>query len=326
MTKYVKKKKLSEIKDGDRVDDIFVVKFKKGVRSYQRGFVFTLTISDASNRNVEYKYWGGTDETRVRSVYNSIKADSIVHVQGKAATYQGELQITTNEPDVIEALAEGEFDPGEFIKPSKKDIEKMYRELIAAVESVSNPGLKEMLVKIFTDETVADAFKKHPGAIEIHHNWIGGLLEHTLEVLKFSLLAHELYPQLDRDLLIAGSLLHDIGKLEEIEVTSRIKGTKRGQLAGHLMLSAIYVSRKLDEAKIDIDVKDRILHIIASHHGRNEYGSPKEPMFPEAFVVYYADELSAKTSEMVEFVESAREGTEDEFMYNKRSGKNILLR
>ena len=126
--------------------------------------------------------------------------------------------------------------------------------------------------------------------------------------------------------LIAGALLHDIGKLEEIEVTSRIKGTKKGQLAGHLVLSAIFVSKKCDEIEMDDEIKNKLLHMIVSHHGKSEYGSPKEPMFPEALVVYYSDELSSKVAEMLGFVESAKSETEDDFMYHPRNKKNILLR
>ena len=143
--------------------------------------------------------------------------------------------------------------------------------------------------------------------------------------MNYCRLSWDYFPQLNKDLLIAGALLHDIGKLEEIGVTSRIKGTNKGQLTGHLILSAIFVSNKCNEFQLDEAIKNKLLHIIVSHHGKLEFGSPKEPMFPEAVAIYYADEMSSKLAEMLEFIEDAKLSTEDDFMFHRRSGKNILL-
>lgn len=326
MEKFSKKQKISEFKDGDKVDDVFVVKFKKGFNQYSNGFYFELTVSDNSGRNIECKYWGGREEAKVRALYDSIKPDSIVHVQGKVARYKDKLQLTTNEPSIIEVLKGDQYNEGDFIKPAKKDLDKMYSQLLAFVGEVKNPKLKEMLNRVFKDKEMEAKFKKHPGAIEIHHNWVGGLLEHVLEVAEYCKTSWLLFPQLDKDLLIAGALLHDIGKLEEMTVTSRIKGTKKGQLSGHLVLSAVFVSKKCDEVGLDDETRDKLIHIIISHHGRAEYGTPKEPMFPEALVVYYADELSARLAEMTEFIEYSKAETEDDFMFSKRHNRNILLK
>lgn len=326
MNKFIKKQKISELKEGDKVDDIFFVKFKKGISQYAKGFSFELTLSDNSGRNIDYKYWGNNDETKVKSLYESIKADSIVHVQGKISVYKDKLQFVTNEPFIIEVLKEDQFNQADFVKQPKKDINLMYSKLLNIIDKVENFQIKELLNNVFKDKKVEEKFKIHPGAIEIHHNWIGGLLEHTLEIADYCRLSWEIYPTLNKDLLIAGALLHDIGKIEEINVTSRIKGTRKGQLIGHLIISAIFVSNKCDELKIEEDIKNKLLHIITSHHGKLEFGSPKEPMFPEAVVIYYADELSSKLAEMIEFIEEAKLNTEDDFMFNKRYSRNILLK
>ena len=259
-------------------------------------------------------------------LYDSIKADSVVHVQGRVSLYGGKLQLTTNEPFIIEPLKESEYDKADFIKPARKDIDEMYSELKSAIDDVKNQDIKKLLENIFNEPAMKAKFKTHPGAIEIHHNWIGGLLEHTLEVLKYSLLSIELFPVLDKDLLIAGALLHDIGKLDELEVTSRIKGSDSGQLVGHIVLSTIFVSNEMDKLNLDQELKNKLLHIIVSHHGKTEYGSPKEPMFPEAVVVYYADEMSSKIAEMTEFIKDSMEDTEDNFMYHRRKQHNIYLK
>lgn len=326
MEKFIKKQSISDLKELNIVDDVFFVKFKKGMKPYTKGFSFELMLSDKSGQNIEYKYWGGQEEAKVKGLYNSIKADSIVHVQGRVGMYNERLQLTTNEPFIIEVLKEGQYNEADFIKPAKKDINAMYSKLLEVIESVENPKIKELLEKIFKDKDMEIKFKNHPGAIDIHHNWVGGLLQHTLEVLDYCKISWELFPELNKDLLIAGALLHDIGKLEEIGVTTRIKGTKRGQLISHLVLGSIFVSKKCNEVGMDEELESKLLHIVVSHHGKTEFGSPKEPMFPEAVAVYYADELSSKIAEMIEFINDAKLNTEDDFMFHKRSGRNILLR
>ncbi len=312
--------------EGAQVDDIFVVKFKKGFAPYANGFSFELTLSDNSGKNIEYKYWGQKDENKVRALYDSIKPDSIVRVQGKVGVYKERLQLTTNEPFLLEVLKEGEYNASDFLRKAEKDIEKMFSVLIDEINKIKNTQIKNLLQNIFNDESISTRFKTAPGSIEIHHNWIGGLLEHTLEVIEYCKKSIELFPELDRDLLIAGAILHDIGKMEELEVTTRIKGTIKGQMIGHLSLSAIFVSKKCDEIGMDDDIKNKLLHLIVSHHGRVEWGSPKEPMTAEAFALYYADELSSKLSGILNFIENSRETTEDDFMFHPRLGRNILLR
>jgi len=326
MEKFTKKHAIASLKEGDRIDDIFVVKIKKGLIQYAKGFAFELILSDSSGKSLEYKYWGSQDKDKVKALYDSIKPDCIVHVQGVVSSYKGKLQLTTNEPDKIEVLEKGQYAESDFIKPAKKNVDEMYVELLNAIDSVENKKLKAMLNSIFGTDEIEKKLKVHAGAIEMHHNWIGGLLQHMLEVLEFCKKAHELFPQLDRDLLMAGALLHDLGKLEEIEMTSRIKSTTKGQLLGHIILTAIFVSKKCDEAGLDEMTKNKLLHIIASHHGKYEQGSPKEPAFPEALAIYYADEMSAKLADLIEFIENSKNDTNDEFMFHDRIKRNILLR
>ncbi len=322
---YSKKKPISKLRDGERVEDIFVVKIKKGLSSYAKGFRFSLILSDSTGRSVEYFYWGGENEEEVRSIYDSIRKDDVVLVRGWFSIYNGKPRISTNPPDSIRPLSEGEYDPREFIMPARRPVGEMREELGRHIESVTNQEVRRVLERVFS-EPFLSKFSEHPGAVEIHHNWTGGLLQHTLEVARYSLLSAELFPELDRDILLAGALLHDIGKTEEIETTTRIKATVRGQLKGHIPMGFHMLSKIMEELGTEEGVRNKILHIILSHHGHNDFGSPKEPMFPEAVVVYYADEMSSKVSEIVEFVKETRESTEDEFMYHKRHSRNIFLR
>lgn len=324
--KLTKKQPINNLKESQQVDDIFVVKIKKGITPYSKGNSFQLILSDSSGQTIDFKYWGGTDLEPIQKLSDSIKADSIVLVKGRVSSYNGKLEISTNDIASIRPLEIDEYEQNEFVKKAKRDIETMYSEMLKVISSVSNSELKEMLHSIYTDSNVVEKIKTYPAAIEIHHNWIGGLMQHMLEMVSYCELAVKIHPSLNRDILIAGVLLHDIGKIEELEVTSRIKGTTKGQLLGHIPLGFSFVTKKMDDLKVDEGLRNKILHIIVSHHGKLEFGSPKTPMLPEAIVINYVDELSSKVTEMIEFIEGIKESTEDDFMYSRRKGHNIFLR
>jgi 3'-5' exoribonuclease len=325
MAKYRKRQAIDSLKEGVRVDDVFVVKMKKGFSQYAKGFSFHLVLTDASGRSIDYRFWGGQDEAAVRRIYDSVPSDGVVLVRGKAAKYMDKLQVATNEPDTIAPVAAGDYDPADFIPGAKADIDEMWGRLTGLVEGVRDPGIKALLRRIFLQSEAGERFKRHPGAIEIHHNWVGGLLQHTLEVAEYALLSKKHFPELDEDLIVAGALLHDIGKLEELEATTRIKGTRRGQLEGHIALGYAMAIKAMDELGTPDPARGKLLHILLSHHGCEEYGSPKPPMLPEAYAIHHADAASSQVASIIEYVKWAKDSTEDEFMYHKRHGHNILL-
>jgi len=327
MDKILKEKLLNEYHEGDSVKDIFVVKIKKGISEYAKGYYISLILTDSSGKSIDYRYWGGPDENKVKQMYASIKDDSVIYIEGQFSSYKGKPQITSNEQQSIKVLEKGQYNEEDFIKRTKKDVETLYLRLKEYANKVVDPKLKLLLENIFSQE-IGQNFKKHPAAISIHHNWIGGLLEHTLEVVKYCELSKELFPELNQDLLLTGALLHDIGKLEEMEMTTRIKGTNKGMFSGHLVLGAILASKKMDEIGLEEGQKDKILHMIVSHHGKEENGTPKEPMFPEAVALYYADESSSKIAEMLNFIEDSKNETEDDFMpkWEKNRPTNVFLR
>ena len=323
MEKLMKKQKISSLKEGDLVDDIFVVKIKKSVAPYSKGFYFALLLSDDSGGNIEYRHWGNDNEDEIRELFKSIKEDSIIRITGKVSSYRKKLQISSGLLCELKVLEPDEYE-GDFIKVSKKDIEEMYKTLLSKINSVENQELKKLLLNIFDE--VGEKFKNHAGAISIHHNFRGGLLEHTLEVIGYCERSIKFFSELNRDLLLTGAILHDIGKIEELELTTRVKGSQKGQFVGHLVLGLNFVSKKLEEIEIDETTKNQILHLLVSHHGRLEYGSPKEPMTLEAVALYYADELSSKISEMLNIIEEEKNNTEDDFFYSYRKRINIFLR
>jgi 3'-5' exoribonuclease len=294
----LKKKSTDQISDGEMVDDIFIAR--------ARGDSIVLMDSGTGALECHSDHWPA-----------GIRGGAVVHVIGRAVYSAGRMRILC---DSIETLEHGTFTLEGLLKPPRRDPEEMRRELFSAIESVEDEETKALLNEIFGSSEM-ERFFVYPGALEIHHAWTSGLLQHTLEVLKCALLAGDMNG-MSRDLLTAGALLHDVGKVFELDDGIRI--SREGALLGHITQGIIYVSKKCDTLNMSGERRDKILHIIASHYGKLEYGSPKEPMFPEAFAVYYGDELSAKLSRIMDFV-SAQDGTED-FAYSARDRRSIFLR
>lgn len=314
-----KKKGIKEYQKYEPIKDIFVVKYKKPIEKYSKGYMFEIRLADSSGE-INAKYWGPDDNNLVSSLYNSILKNSVIKVEGNIKEYKNkpEMNLTS-----VLALSEDEYDKSNFIKKSSKDIELMYEKLATAITLVKNSECKKLLESFFSDPDFSKKFKYHTAAIYIHHNTIGGLLEHTTNVLDICLKLCELYPSLDRDLVITGALLHDIGKLEELDFNAGIYATEKGRLIGHLILSYEMVSKRLEEQKVGYTLKNKILHTILAHHGKKENGSPKEPMFPEAMCIYLADDMDATIAHMQSLKETAL--TDDDFIYSKEFG-NIFLK
>ncbi len=297
----MKKKSTDEIVNDERIDDIFIARARGDA----------ILLMDSGER---------VFECYSDSFPQGIKSGAVVHVTGRAVLSGGRTKVMC---DSIELLEHGSFNIEELLRAQRRDLKDMRNELSSAIEQVDDEEIKRLLKEIF-NESEMESFFFYPGSLEIHHAWRGGLIQHTLEVLRYALLAGEINSinSMDRDLLIAGALLHDVGKVFELE--DGIKISREGSLLGHITLGITYVAKKCDALKVKGEKKDKILHIIASHYGKVEYGSPKEPMFPEAFAIYYADELSAKLSRIFEFLSYHKGG--EEFAYSPRDKHYIYLK
>jgi len=319
---YKKEKGISQLKENDSFGDIFVVRFKKPVLETRKGtYYFGLKVQDAFGE-IMLKYWGKSDRQAVEKVYESIEPDSAVYAEGNVSEYNGNLELSVNDGK-LKPLKQGEFDLDGLIRKSDRDTDEMYAELEKLIASVKDSELKKTLDAFFSDAKFVERFKFSPAAMYKHHGWLSGLLEHTLNVVNTCCDVSK-HHKLDRDLLIAGAVLHDIGKIEEFETTSLIKVTDKGNLLGHIAIGVQMLSAKLGGLGISDNTKNKLLHIVVSHHGRLEFGSPKLPAFPEALVIAKADEIDAFTSQMVAYKENA--STEDNFIYSKDFGANIYLK
>ncbi|MFQ5860921.1 MAG: 3'-5' exoribonuclease YhaM family protein [Dehalococcoidia bacterium] len=201
---------------------------------------------------------------------------------------------------------EGGIDWNDFLSSSSKDKDEMYRELLATAEAVTNPYLRVLLLDVFGDAEIEGKFKMLPGAKEIHHAYIGGLLEHTLAVIKLCETTAGLY-EVDRDLLIAGAMLHDIGKLEELDLKLIVTYTDVGSLAGHSLLGSFFVRDRIRGIEgFPEQLRENLLHIIISHLGNKEWGAIVEPMTLEALLVFMADNTDAKANRYQTLIQQQR--------------------
>jgi len=323
--KFTRNKKIVELREGDIVDDIYVVKIKKSIVPYKRGYSFELVLTDETGASLSCYYWGTENKEEIEKVHNSFDEESVLHIVSKVSTFGNKLVINLNEKDKIEVLSDEQYDKDMFLLPPKRDIEDMKKELKNYISSIKNIHLKSLLEKIFTNEFI-EKFSIHPGAIQYHHNWKGGLMQHTIEVAEICELLCKQNPELDKDLLITGAILHDLGKLVEIAVGVRVKGTIEGQFIGHSIESIIWYAKYMEELNFPNLLRIKIIHMILSHHGKLEFGATKEPMFPEAFALHHADCASAVVSEMVSYVEESKLETTNDTSYNRLLRRNILLK
>jgi len=318
---------IGELKEGQQVDSVFSVKYKKPPSDYKtkQGSWFSVGLSDMTGE-MELRFWGGSDKGSVAKVYSSFKEDDIIRIVGfvRAGREKGRLEIHVNE-DTGKLEKAASFNLEDFVPKTKQDIGKMLAEINTTIGSIGNPRTKALLESFFRDKAFVDEFSRAPGGITMHHAYMGGLLEHTLHVVHICKSLLDIHPQLDHDLLLAGAILHDIGKTKEFRVTTNIKQTPDGMLRGHITIGQEMLLERI-KAVPDFpeELKLKIAHMMLSHHGNGECGSPVIPAFAEAEAVHYADECDAKIDQHITTKEDPR--TEDFRVYSRKLGRPVYLK
>jgi len=223
-------------------------------------------------------------------------ADDVIAVEGQVENYRGAAQIRIRRITLCPPEEVNLFD---YLPRTQGDPEEMYRELLGRIEVMSAGPLRDLMTSVLEDPEMARKFKLAPAATSYHHAYLGGLLEHVLALITLADAVGEHYPWLQRDLVVAGLILHDIGKTEELTFNGGFRYTTRGQLVGHINIGLEIVQEKIREIPgFPPPLKDQLEHIILAHHGKLEFGSPKEPLFAEALVVHYLDDLDSKLEAM----------------------------
>lgn len=257
------------------------VRLKKSGEPY-----LALELADRTG-SVAARMWEGVAE-----IENSFDRDDFVKVKAMVELYRDRPQLTIQK---LRRLDDAEVEFADYFPQTAKDVEAMHAELLGLIEGFANPHLKQLLLAIFRDEEIAAKFKQAPAAKTLHHAYRGGLLEHVLSLVRLCQMVGPHYEGLDIELLLAGAMLHDIGKVDELSYARSFGYTTEGELLGHIVLELELVNQKIETVPdFPPDLKVLLTHMLISHHGHYEFGSPKLPMFPEALLLHSLDEMDSK--------------------------------
>ncbi len=300
---------VKDIKTGDKVCEVFLAAEKNLAYSQKGSPYLNLRLRDRTGE-VDGKVW-----ENALAWDKAFKRGDLICIQARALNFKNAIQLSIID---LKKVEDGEVELADYFPVAKGDPTEMFAGILGYVERIKTPCLVVLLKAFFGNERIAALFKRAPAAKGFHHVYIGGLLEHTLSVVRLLDLAADHYPGVNRDLLIAGGILHDIGKIYEFSYERIVEYSDAGRLVGHIVMGVEMVDAKI-AAIPDFPEQTamELRHLILSHHGVLEYGSPKRPKTLEALIVHYMDDLDAKVNAFQEYIREARDEESDWTPYHR---------
>ncbi len=278
---------VSALKSGDRIDDVFLVHDKSYQEAKNGSMFIRIKLGDRTG-SIDAFMWDADE-----AAFEQIPDDDFVHVRGSVNTFNSRLQVKI---ESCRPWAQ-DVDPADFVAPSRHDANAMLSEMRGIIASVRQPQLRALLGHFFDDEEFVTRFSGAPAAKRVHHACIGGLLEHSLSVAKLCEFVASHYSGVDRDMLLTGAILHDIGKTDELSWDKSIRYSDAGHLLGHIVSGAIMVERAMDEIDgFDPTLKLLMTHVIVAHHGEREFGAPTLPQTLETLILHHVEDMDAKVN------------------------------
>jgi len=305
---------VAELQPGQTIQSIFLVQ-NKDVREKKTGEPYLSLILMDRTGELDSKMWDN-----VQHVMDTFERGDFVRVKGVTQTYQNRTQLTIHTLTPVDG---SEVDIAEFLPASKRDPAEMMAELRSIVVSIGSEPLRALLESIFDDREIAARFQRAPAAKSIHHAWLGGLLEHVLSLCAMARPLAGHYPNTNLDLLLTGCILHDIGKIHELSYERAFGYTSEGQLVGHMQIALRIIAEHLP-AGFPPKLRNLLEHLILSHHGQLEFGSPKVPVFPEALLLHHLDNLDSKMETMRASIEKDRQTANEWTGYNYALERSVL--
>ena len=289
-----------DYKDGDRVFDIYLCKHKVSAMT-KNGKPYESILLQDKTGTLDAKIWDPNN-----AGIGEFDVLDYIEVYGEVTSFQGALQVNVKR---IRKCQEGEYSPADYLPVSKYNIDEMFGELLSYIDQVENKYLKEVLKAFFVeDEAFITAFKKSSAAKTVHHGFMGGLLQHTLSVVRLCEYYCSAYSMLNKDLLISAAICHDIGKTREISLFPQNDYTDEGQFLGHIVIGTEMVGEKIRKIEgFPVMLASELKHCILAHHGEYEFGSPKKPAIMEAVARNFADNTDAKLQTFTEMLENSTE-------------------
>ncbi|HYF50928.1 MAG TPA: 3'-5' exoribonuclease YhaM family protein [Planctomycetota bacterium] len=283
---------------GQEIEGIFLV-VDATLRAAKNGSKYIQSTFCDKTGTIPVRHWDATDRD-----FTCYKINGYIKVRGRVETYKNAMQMIAF---TVQECEETGINPSDFLPISVRPLDEMEREFDALLQSFTDPDIKRLLLSIFSDPETRTKYMKGPAATAVHHAWVGGLVEHVLSAAKTAQAIAEQRPFLNRDLLIAGVILHDIGKIEELDGGPGFTYTDTGRLCGHIVLGALLVERHIVKlGDFPKEKRDLIVHLILSHHGELEYGSPVKPYTAEAVALHHLECLDAKVQGIQSIIERER--------------------
>lgn len=291
---------IDSLKEGMRISEIYLCKSKQIAQTKAGKDYGNLVLQDKTG-TIDSKIW----DLSSPGIGNFETLDYVC-VDAEVTVFQGNNQLNIRR---IRKADEGEYSPADYLPVSSKNIEVMYEELVKYIHSIRNPYLNRLASSYFIEDAkFAKAFQFHSAAKSVHHGFVGGLLEHTLSVVKMCDYYAGYYPGINRDLLLTAAMFHDVGKLKELSVFPENDYTDDGQLLGHIIIGTEMITERIRKISgFPKKLENELKHCILSHHGELEYGSPKKPALLEALALSFADNTDAKMETMIEALHGAGE-------------------
>ena len=290
MAEPLKTSFVADLAEDTSITSVFLVQ-RKDLRQKRDGEPYlSLTLADRTGQ-IEANMWD-----RAAEVQHTFERDDFIRVRAAVKLYRDKPQLTIER---LRKVEEAEIQLADYLPTTTADVDALWAELRGRIAALANPHLRALLTLIFDDPGIAARFRRAPAAKVLHHACIGGLIEHVASLCRLADLVLTNYPYVDRELLLAGILLHDLGKIEELEYRRSFQYTTRGQLLGHMILVLEILHHKLDQLPdFPRSLQTLLEHLIISHHGHYEFGSPKLPMFPEALLLHQLDDMDSKMQAM----------------------------
>jgi 3'-5' exoribonuclease len=233
----------------------------------------------------------------VAETLDSVSQGDYVQATAKVSTYNDKIQLTLQRLSPLDA---GQVDESDFVPSSEKDLALLWNDFMERVNGIGHLQLRRLILEIFDDDDFASRFRKAPAAKGYHHTYLGGLLEHTLSIVQLCEMIADHYPHLDKDLLVVGGIIHDLAKVNELSYERNFDYTDEGRLLGHIVMGTVDLDGRMRRLEFPDKLRIKVLHMLISHHGEEQYGSPKKPMTPEAIALHFIDMIDSRM-EMVRF-------------------------
>jgi 3'-5' exoribonuclease len=307
--------------DGETIDEVYMVTDKQ-LRANKNGNLYLQVELRDRTGAISARMWNATEHQ-----FRGFEEGDFLKIKGKVQLFQGSLQVIFTQ---LERQSAEQVNLSDFLPRTEQDIGRLFERLRMLLLRLENPHLRALAECFLMDEAFVDALCKAPAGIRNHHAYLGGLLEHVVTLLEAADRLAPLYPEINRDLLLAGIFLHDVGKVRELSFDRVFGYTDEGQLIGHIVIGVAMLDEKaarvpdLTGEPFPAELLLRLKHMILSHHGTYEFGSPRLPMTPEAIALHHLDNLDAKVHTFTRDIREDRNGTSAWTPYNQATQRRLF--